>query len=375
MSSVPKLLFVSPVFPDLTGFGLAMRAGAVLEGLSTLSQVHLLIVPIQDPRRTTLSPRIGLWSAQQRVIRLTRLRRCLLRIGGLLSKPRSPHEWRFASVRTVHQAALAFQGIEFDYIHVFRLYMTPFAEPYLRSQKHLKARFLDLDDLESVTRQRLANLYQANGLHFRARREQQASESYARIERQLLPQFDVIFVCSGQDKQQLKARGLEQNVFVLPNVVRPPSALRRSNNGGPFNFLFVGNLAYYPNEDALIYFMERVLPLLRQKAKRPFYLTVVGAGHGKRLQRYRSTPELRIAGFVSDVAPYYDDADAAIVPLRAGGGTRIKVLEAFGFRRPVVSTPIGVEGLDVENEKQVLIAEDPAGFAGQCCRLMDDGRL
>ena len=112
----------------------------------------------------------------------------------------------------------------------------------------------------------------------------------------------------------------------------------------------------------------------RQKAGGPFCVSVVGAG-SEWLRRFRHVPELRSFGFVSEVAPYYRKADAAIVPLRAGGGTRIKVLEAFSFGVPVVATPIGVEGLEVENENQVLIADNTDAFAGQCCRLMEDREL
>jgi hypothetical protein len=99
------------------------------------------------------------------------------------------------------------------------------------------------------------------------------------------------------------------------------------------------------------------------------------APNRRSLRRFRHIPEVRTFGSVSDVAPYYRKADAAIVPLRAGGGTRIKVLEAFSFGVPVVATPIGVEGLRVENEKQVLIADNPADFAEQCCRLVEDRPL
>jgi glycosyltransferase involved in cell wall biosynthesis len=375
MSSVPKLLFVSPVFPDVTGYGLAMRAGAVLEGLSAFCDVYLLIVPIQDPRRAALAPPVQSWCREHRVIGLPRFRSLMLRLGGFAQNARAPYEWHFASPRTVHRAGQAFQGIEFHYVHVFRLYMAPFAVPYLDTARHLTARYLDMDDIESSTRRRLAELYRANGLHAEARREERAAEIYARLERELLPTFDGIYVCSERDKNLLNAKTVGQNVFVLPNVVRPPSAAGPSKSGGSFNFLFVGNLAYYPNEDAVAYFLEQVLPPLRRRAKRPFCVTVVGSGQSKRFRRYRRVAELRHAGFTSDPAPYYDQADAVVVPLRAGGGTRIKALEAFGFKRPVVSTAVGVEGLDVEHDKEVLIADDPDSFAEQCRRLMEDRRL
>jgi polysaccharide biosynthesis protein PslH len=379
MSTVPTLLFVSPVFPDITGFGLAMRAGAILEGLSASCQVYLLIIPIEDPYRTALSPRIRPWCCQYCVIRTSKLRDRMVRLGSLLprlgTQPSPPTEWRYASTRLVRKAAQAFQGIRFDYLHVFRLYMTPFAMPYLHTQTHVTACYLDLDDVESSTRRRIADLYRANGLNTQARREQQAADRYARLERELLPRFDGIYVCSQQDKNQLNTQVGGQNIHVVPNAIRLPSGHQPAKSGGPFTFLFVGNLAYYPNEDAVVYFLEHVLPCLRQRAKYPFCLTVVGSGQSRRLRHYRQIPEYRYMGRVSELAPYYDQADAVVVPLRAGGGTRIKVLEAFSFQRPVVSTSLGVEGLEVEHDKHILIADYPQHFAEQCCRLMEDKQL
>ena len=163
MSTVPNLLFVSPVFPDITGYGLAMRAGAILEGLSASCQVYLLIIPIHDPYRTALSPRIRPWCRQYCVMHISKLCHRIIRLGNMLqsvrTQPSRPSEWRYASVRMIDKAARAFQGIRFDYLHVFRLYMTPFAMPYLHTQKHLTACYLDLDDVESSTRRRLADLY------------------------------------------------------------------------------------------------------------------------------------------------------------------------------------------------------------------------
>jgi glycosyltransferase involved in cell wall biosynthesis len=318
MSTVPKLLFVSPVFPDITGYGLAMRAGAILEGLSASCQVYLLIIPIHDPNRTALSPRIRPWCRQYCVIRVSKLCNRLVRLGSMLQslsiQSSRPLEWRYASVRMI-------------------------------------------------------------GLYTQARREQQAADMYANLERELLPRFDGIYVCSQQDKDQLNTQVGGQNIHVLPNVIRLPSGPHPVKSAGPFTFLFVGNLSYYPNEDAVVYFLEHVLPCLRQRAKQPFCLTVIGSGQSRRLRRYRRIPEYRYMGYVGEMAPYYAQADAVVVPLRAGGGTRIKVLEAFSFQRPVVSTTLGVEGLEVDTEKHILIADHPQHFAEQCCRLMEDKQL
>jgi glycosyltransferase involved in cell wall biosynthesis len=78
---------------------------------------------------------------------------------------------------------------------------------------------------------------------------------------------------------------------------------------------------------------------------------------------------------VADLAPVYADADAVVVPLRAGGGTRIKILEAFVHRRPVVSTSLGAEGLEVEHHRHLLLADTPEDFAAQCARLAGDPAL
>ena len=208
--TVPKLLLVSPVFPDITGYGLAMRAGAILEGLSASCHVYLLVIPIHDPYRTSPSPRIRPWCRQYCVRRVSKLRDRMVRLGSMppsvSTQPSRLYEWRYASARMIRNAAQAFQDIDFDYLYVFRLYMTPFAMPYLHAQRHLTACYLDLDDVESVTRRRLADLYRANGLYNQARREQQTADIYARLERELLPRFDGIYVCSRQDKNQLSTQ-------------------------------------------------------------------------------------------------------------------------------------------------------------------------
>ena len=137
----------------------------------------------------------------------------------------------------------------------------------------------------------------------------------------------------------------------------------------------MGTLGYYPNEDGLRYFCSCVLPLMRQMAPRVFNVTIVGTGATDGIQQLTHEPEVRLVGAVPDVAPYYRDADAIVVPVRAGGGTRIKVLEAFSYRRPVVSTSIGIEGIDAHDAEHVLLADTADVFAEQCVRLMRDAAL
>jgi glycosyltransferase involved in cell wall biosynthesis len=106
----------------------------------------------------------------------------------------------------------------------------------------------------------------------------------------------------------------------------------------------------------------------------PFRVLIVGRG-GDKLGRLKAVEGVEIIGDPLDIAPFYARADVAIVPLRAGGGTRIKILEAFSYGVPVISTTIGAEGLKVTPGSDILIADDPEAFADECCRMIADESL
>ena len=143
----------------------------------------------------------------------------------------------------------------------------------------------------------------------------------------------------------------------------------------PFTFLFVGSLGYYPNEDAVRFFCRRVLPLIRSEAPAPFLVRIAGTGMPPELAELERIEGVRMVGEVEDVRTQYADADAVIVPIRGGGGTRIKVLEAFAHHRPVVSTSQGIEGIEAAPEEHYLLGDTPEAFAVQCLRLMRERGL
>jgi glycosyltransferase involved in cell wall biosynthesis len=185
-----------------------------------------------------------------------------------------------------------------------------------------------------------------------------------------------VYVCSEADRRALAPRARAE-LCVLPNALPAPHTTPAPPppHDGPFELLFVGTLGYEPNADAARFFCRQVLPLVRPAAPQGVRLSIVGAGAPPTLRALEEAPEVRLVGAVPDVAEWYDRADAVIAPIRAGGGTRIKVLEAFRARRPLVSTSIGVEGLEVRAEEHVLIGDSPAEFAAQCARLIAEPRL
>lgn len=136
------------------------------------------------------------------------------------------------------------------------------------------------------------------------------------------------------------------------------------------NMVFTGLVGYRPNEDAVLYFAREVLPLiLRERPKATF--TIVGAGATDEVNRLVS-PNVVVTGRVPDVRPYVERAAAFVVPLRMGSGTRLKVLEGLAQGKPMVSTTIGCEGINVRDGQHLLIADNAPAFARAVLRLLDD---
>jgi glycosyltransferase involved in cell wall biosynthesis len=273
----------------------------------------------------------------------------------------------------VVEAGKVFRRVPFDVIHVFRLSMLPFARPYLDTT-HTARRQLDLDDIESSTRRVLAALYRLRGIQQMAEIEEAEAVRSAALEREILQRFDRVYVCSEGDRDRLIA-GARAQVCVLPNAVRMPPPLPPPDTHALFTFLFVGTLGYFANVDALQYFCAGMVPLIRHSAPGDFRVTIVGTGGTEILGGLAQVPEVHIVGEVPDVRPWYRDAHAVVVPLRAGGGTRIKVLEAFSYGRPVVSTSTGIEGIDARHAEHVLVGDTPEAFAAHCLRLMAEPDL
>lgn len=286
-----------------------------------------------------------------------------------------PPEW--ASISPSARAAIRrfVAGKNVSVQHVFRLYMMPLADvvrsclPQIRTQ-------LDLDDLEFETRMRLVELHALRGERGQAAVARRDARFYQMAAAKHLPAVHRLWVCSEHDRARLGERLGVNQVAVVPNTVRMPDAPLAPFGGQPFTFLFVGSLGYFPNRAGVEWFVERVMPLLRATAPRPFRLRIVGRQSSSRpLRLGRGGRDVEAVGFARDLTPHYAAASVVVVPIQAGGGTRIKALEAFAHRRPVVSTPVGVEGLAVDHGVHVLMAADAEAFAGHCRRLMEEPRL
>jgi len=283
-----------------------------------------------------------------------------------LYPPAGPVPQFFA--RMCHRVATdpnEYWGLHFDVVHVFRLASLPCARPFLNGVARLH---LDIDDIESETHRRLANLCRSNSDTGLALAEEYQAKTSAVLEAEALPRFERIYVTSALDRDKLAAKRVGAEICVLPNSVRLPADGLPRPSEGPF--LFVGTLGYYPNEDACRFIRSEIVSRLPD-----FQFQIVGTGATDRLRRMISHPAIQIVGEVPQIDTWYHNAAAVLVPVRAGGGTRIKILEAFSFRRPVITTTVGVEGIEASHEESILVADTPDEFAQACRRLRHDHEL
>lgn len=189
---------------------------------------------------------------------------------------------------------------------------------------------------------------------------------HARIAREV----DVMVFSSAVDRDRYPFDG----AHVVPNVYAgetrgpPPLGYRRA--GGGRRIVYPGYLEWPTNEDAAAQLAEHVAPRLRRSLPG---LTVRLIGKASpRVQALGRLPGVEVLGEVPDMTPHLVDADVLVAPIRVAGGTRIKILEAFARRLPVVTTPVGAEGLDIVNGVQALVAEPVDQITDACVRLLGD---
>jgi polysaccharide biosynthesis protein PslH len=195
-----------------------------------------------------------------------------------------------------------------------------------------------------------------------------------RMEKSMLRNADLNIVMSEVDRDSLLAHGIDGSIAIVPNGVdvdRFPFQKPEATD----LLSYFGTMDYLPNEDAALYFHREILPLLAEERPQARFC-IVGRRPGARLREaVGSDPRVEVTGEVNDVVPYYRRSAVAVVPLRAGGGTRLKILEAMALGCPVVSTSIGAEGLNVTHGENILLADTPESFARATLQLMGDAAL
>jgi sugar transferase (PEP-CTERM/EpsH1 system associated) len=195
-----------------------------------------------------------------------------------------------------------------------------------------------------------------------------------RFEGRTVARFDRVLAVSDVDRdtlQRLYGDRLTAPVSVVPTGVDTEYFTAAAETPGTKNLVFTGSMDWLPNADAVKYFCIEILPLIR-RAEPDVTFTIVGRSPTPSVRRLAEDHGVEVTGRVEDVRPYLARAAVYVVPLRIGGGTRLKIFEAMSAGRAVVSTAVGAEGLPVEHGRHLLLADAPDAFADSVIALLRD---
>jgi glycosyltransferase involved in cell wall biosynthesis len=186
--------------------------------------------------------------------------------------------------------------------------------------------------------------------------------------------FDRAVVVSASERDALRRSDPRLAVSIVENGVDATALAPLPEPPVADTLLFVGTFTYRPNVDAALLLVREIFPLVR-RAVPAARLLLVGHEPPEAVRALAREPGVSLAGALPDVNPAYERAAVAVAPLRAGGGTRLKILEAMALGRPVVSTRIGAEGLAVVDHDHLLLSDTPGDFAASVARLLGDRPL
>jgi glycosyltransferase involved in cell wall biosynthesis len=208
-----------------------------------------------------------------------------------------------------------------------------------------------------------------------------------REERAAWQQVDGITLTSERDAQMVRRDAPHKPTAVIPNGVDTEFFRHSGRPVEPGTVLFFGAINYYPNTDGLLFFLDEVFPLVKGQVPGSPEGTEAAGSPALRVKLWivgqqpppaiaeRAAEDVIVTGLVDDVRPYLERAAVVVVPLRIGGGTRLKIVEAMAMGKAIVATRLGAEGLDVRDGVDILLADTPHEFAAQVARVLRDPEL
>lgn len=287
------------------------------------------------------------------------------RLARAVLSSRAFHERYFFSRAAAERLGELLSADSFDVVVAVTLYMYPYVPAEWR-----EATVLDTLNIETKRVEGMAKALPRRPRGLVARRQLSAVRRY---EADAVGSVARVVAVSDEERRAFEplAPGC---VDLVPNGADVERIAPRSSLPAEPSLLFVGSMDYGANIDAVEHLVDDVLPRL---GRRDATLTLVGSNPRPSLHRaaQRSPVAVDVAGYVPDTAPYFERSRVFVVPLRFGGGTRLKILEALARGLPVVTTSIGCEGLDLRHERELIVADTPAEFAAWIDRLLEDDDL
>lgn len=360
-----RVAFFTPYLPYPPDTGGKTRSYHLLRALAERADVDLFTVvhgpepSSQDQealrqlcRKVTLYPLFKSWRTRDRLRR------------SLAALPRSVDYFHTPASLAQARQDLAAGG--YDVLVADEICMTPYAE-LLPNTPRVVLR-------QKVDHQHYREMAQSRPWGTEKVLDSLEAAKLRRYERAMMPVYDAFVACTEADAAIIRRDVPEMPYLVVPNGADLTSFAPVTTRPSKPTLLYVGAMHYYPNIDAVHYFFETMYDRIRKAVPN---LTVQIVGHSpppdiKELARH---PGIQVTGSVDDVRRYYSNATVFIVPLRLGGGTRLKIVEAMAMGLPVVSTSVGAEGLELRDGQDILLADDPISFADATVRALSDPAL
>ena len=214
--------------------------------------------------------------------------------------------------------------------------------------------------VQGLSRQGLSALFNLKGL--------------GKFEFDMYADADRVLALTPEGKQELLDIRPDLNISVVPHGVDVDAFCVSGECSREQAVMFLGNYPHDPNRDAVLYFYENIWPRVKEKVPEALFYVVGKDPTPDLLDLARSDKSVVVTGTVEDVRPYFEKAKVFVNPVRIGGGFRGKILEAMSMGLPIVTTSLGAEGVNAENGRDMIIADDPGDFAAAVIRLLrDDG--
>jgi glycosyltransferase involved in cell wall biosynthesis len=363
LTSKPSALFLAPEAPYPLNGGGALRTASLLEYL--LPRYEVDVVVFREPGAPDPAERLSAGVRNVVVLNLRSNRRSFVaravRNAGRAARRVPPLIDRFSGFGL--EVSQAVQGRHYDLGIVEHFWCAP----YHRQIAPACARtVLDLHNIESILHMRCAEV-ESGVIGVVHRLFHQAAR---KLEQEWIPRYSSVLTASQGDAVRVRSIAPSAQVMVYPNAI--PLVPEPPHDPGE-SIVFSGNMEYHPNIDAVRYFRAEIWPLLRQR--HPELVWRLVGRNPSAVRVFTAAPGIEVVGPVAEAVPELARSRIAVVPLRTGSGTRLKILEAWAAGLPVVSTSIGAEGLPAKHGEHLLLADSAADFAQAVTRLLTCGEL
>ncbi len=366
-----RILFLTPQLPYPPQKGTALRNWGLIKGLTGRHEVSLLSFtsPIEDV--TIARPLADACERIATVPQPERSRR--RRLQEMITSDQPDMALRLASDKYAEALSDWLSSYTFDVVQIEGIELARYLETIQSARQEVLTVFDD-HNCEYLLQERtfLTDLYSP---------AQWSGAAYSFIQWRRLRRYEAE-ICSGADRvlavSDADAEALRQlvpglDVTIIPNGIDTEAyqPSRAAGDEGDPCLVFTGTMDFRPNVDAVLWFARDVLPLVKGQVPNVEFF-VVGQRPHRRLNPLMRDPAITLTGWVEDVKPYFDRATVYVAPLRMGGGTRLKLLEAMSMEKPIVATSLGAEGYPVKNGRELLLADTPKSFAQAVVSLLRD---